>query len=118
MAEVYEQPPAPGAPPKYPSPLELAIYQLEQGALKYHENQTKNAPKEESQIQASQRKKAEANDWEYLIRLRDYVGVLADLQQQQQLADYRVIDCQLRITLPDAPEPMVSKPFWKSLIEN
>jgi len=78
---------APGAPPVAPSPLELAIYELEQKAKAHHRKLAECAPADETPEQALEREQARKRDWDHLQQQRRHIEVLADLQAK--LENYR-----------------------------
>ncbi|WP_250460300.1 AHH domain-containing protein [Microbulbifer litoralis] len=81
------QPPAPNAPPKAPSPLELAIYQFEQKCQEYHLGKAKAAPNDETPEQAKARNAAFHRDWEHLQSERTRIVALTQIQAE--LEQYR-----------------------------
>jgi len=99
---VYEQPPAPNAPPKAPSPLELAIYQFEQKCQDYHLGIAKAAPADETPAQAQARNAAFHRDWNHLQGQR--AQIIALTQIQAQLDKYRA-DNQKKSAMDMAAEP-------------
>lgn len=76
-----QQPDAPNSPPKFASPLEMAIFNFEQQAKQHHKLKVKDINNLSVTESANFQKKLES-DLEHLQRERDRLTLLASLQAQ------------------------------------
>jgi hypothetical protein len=83
-----EQPPAPNSRPKTTNLLELAIYDFEQKAKKYHSDLAKNAPANETPEEKAARIEQRKADFAHLkserTRIRQFAGIQASLEQYKK----------------------------------
>lgn len=91
----FEQPPAPNAPPKSATPLELAIYQFEQNCCEYHKRKAIGAPAGETAKQKEERNLAFQKEWACLQQERNKVIILTQIQAQ--LEKYRAENKEKRV---------------------
>ena len=83
-----EQPPAPNSRPKTTNPLALAIYDFEQKAKAFYDEQAFNAPTDETPEARKARENLREMDFAHLkserTRIRQFAAIQATLEQYKK----------------------------------